>query len=55
MEREKQIERMEGAENRASAFLARVLSSARVKAILARGNPQRPAAAQNEERERASA
>lgn len=41
MERDKQIERMTGAEHRASAFLDRGLSNPVARAILDRGNPER--------------
>lgn len=49
MDRDKQIERMEGAERRASAFFDRCLSSPTARAILKRGNPERPKAQQREE------
>jgi len=44
MDREKQIERMEGAEHRATAFFDRCLSTPLARAILKRGNPDRPKA-----------
>lgn len=49
MDREKQIERMEGAEHRATAFFDRCLSTPLARAILKRGNPDRPKARKMED------
>lgn len=49
MERDKQIERMNGAERRASAFFARVLSTPAARAVLERGNQERPKKDHNED------
>lgn len=42
MERDEQIERMKGAERRAAAFFERCLSTPKARAILDRGNVDRP-------------
>lgn len=48
MDRDRQIQMMDGAERRASAFLDRILANPVARAVLKRGNPDRHQAPREE-------